>query len=106
VTLFTPEDDAAILRGGWDDRTLADMLFMSVTTLRARRDELTRPPYEIGTSRPSGPRHSYIFWSPSQDRTLQRLAMDGLSYRQIANQMGRTWQSTSCRAQRLTGVRR
>jgi hypothetical protein len=92
--MFSLDDDAAILRGGWDDRTLADMLFMSVTTLRDRRRELTRPPRQ------------YEGWSPSQDQWLRILRSKGLSSRQIAVKMVRTKDSVACRSGRLRGVRK
>lgn len=101
---FSPQDDAAILLGGWDDRTLADMLFMSVTTLRDRRRELTAPPRIPCTPRPPQsfkPREQYIYWSIQQDRLLGRLLSEGLTFRQIGERMGRNRLSTKSRAKKL-----
>jgi hypothetical protein len=99
--LFTPEDDAAILRGGWDDRTLADMLFMSVTTLRDRRRELNRPSPNL----PKLPKYRHHKkrkrWTDEQDERLRQFRADGLLLLQVAKTMGRSVNSVRTRWCRL-----
>lgn len=93
MTPFTPEEDAAILRGGWDDRTLADMLFMSVTTLRDRRAELTCSPREAGA-----------YWTSEEDALISAAREKRTRYKVVARQLGRTVSSVQRRERRIFGA--
>jgi hypothetical protein len=94
---MTPDIDQAILRAGWDDRTLADMLLMPVGMLRQRRHELSTDvprPSKVGIS-----------WTPEQDAWLSKAYSNGMTFADIALHMGRTKNSVLSRSRRLRGVK-
>jgi hypothetical protein len=90
-------EDAAILRAGWDDRTLADMLFMPVGMLRQRRQELS--------GKAPMPSKVDVSWTPEQNEWLAQARANRMTFEDIAQNMGRTKNSVVSRSRRLRGIK-
>lgn len=86
---FTEAEDAMILREGWDDRTLADILFVAAHMIRNRRAYLRAgaPPAPTPRMRP---RFSPRAWNTTDVRKAAFLRSQGLRWNEVGAKLGRS----------------